>query len=444
MKKKSLRASLTIALVAAAVPAHAAKLPAVMTDNGNQVPACATPGRLMAYLNQRNSRLDPRFDGVATEYMRHGEAMGIRWDQAFFQMLLETGNLKFSGDVRANQNNFAGLGATGGGAHGESFSDISTGVKAHLQHLLLYAGKHVDDPVAERTRKVQEWQVLDDWQNSISGPMTFDRLAEKWAPGSRKYSYYIKEISADFYDGYCNGPDPRPDLVQEARQGRQGAPTQQVAAVTQSVPEQKPQAQADTAPASPGKGAEIASRAIEQERQENPPMTGLGAGSLSKVAEAAKAAAASSVEKTETTPAVTLLNPTKTAQETAPAETAAVDTAAAAGPSKTHSVKAEEMAAKFQVAAAGGTATQLKIPDAKPSADSCKVWTASYGGQRGIIIKAASGDKTNYTVLDVHENTMKREVDAYIAAYAKGGEQIAEFATPAAALDKAFELCPEG
>ena len=44
-------------------------------------------------------------------------------------MMLETGALRFTGDVRPRQNNFAGLGASGGGAHGESFADVSTGVR---------------------------------------------------------------------------------------------------------------------------------------------------------------------------------------------------------------------------------------------------------------------------------------------------------------------------
>ena len=63
---------------------------------------------------------------------------------AFFQMLYETGNLGFGGDVRPAQNNFAGLGATGRGERGESFPTISAGVKAHLQHLLMYAGDVIE------------------------------------------------------------------------------------------------------------------------------------------------------------------------------------------------------------------------------------------------------------------------------------------------------------
>ncbi len=51
----------------------------------------------------------------------------------------------------------------------------------------------------------------------------------------------------------------------------------------------------------------------------------------------------------------------------------------------------------------------------------------------------------NYTVLHVNEGSEKREAEAYIAAYAKGGETVAtEFKNQDQALDKAFELCPEG
>ena len=74
----------------------------------------------------------------------------------------------------------------------------------------------------------------------------------------------------------------------------------------------------------------------------------------------------------------------------------------------------------------------------------CRVFTASYGGDKAIIIKAVADAMTNYTVLDVNDGAEKREADAYIGAYAKGGESVGEFATQDKALEKAFELCPEG
>ncbi len=80
----------------------------------------------------------------------------------------------------------------------------------------------------------------------------------------------------------------------------------------------------------------------------------------------------------------------------------------------------------------------------RPRSSKCRVWTASYGGSRAILIKANNDTLVNYTVLDVNEGTEKREADAYIAAYAKGGKPVGEFQNQTQALDKAFELCPEG
>jgi hypothetical protein len=511
------RASTTIALAAAlAFPAFAADLPEVKISASNQVPACATPGRLMAYLHSRNAKVNTRFEAVATEYMRHGEELGIRWDMAFFQMVLETGALSYTGDVRADQNNFAGLGASGGGAHGERFADISSGVKAHLQHLLMYAGEHIDNPVAERTRNVQDWGVLTDWQRTIKGPMTYAILARQWAPGSRGYSRDIAGIADAFYDGYCNKPDPNPEMLAQVNKGR--ADATQVAAV---VPDPslkanvkapakvaakvdapaKPDAKSDvkaeakadaatkskaktevaaktkksTAPAAtspayteaaasirnaaeasakdpaikdPGatdpaiaepaataaaqSGAEIARRNIEEERKQDQPRTGLGAAGMFGTGVASANAAASN-PPSETAPAakpaMTILNAAQPDQST---------TAEQAAPKKE-----TDKGAAIQTAAITGAATQLKVPSAK-DAGKCKVWTASYGGQRAILIKAATKDAVNYTVLDVNDMTEQREVDAYISAYAKGGESIGTFTNQTKALDKAFELCPEG
>ncbi len=119
--------SAVLILLSFSAQASAADLPPVKITDENKVPACVTPGRLLAYLKNRNDKLDPKFEAMPTEYMRHGEALGLRWDYAFFQAMLETGYLKFTGDVKPDQNNFAGLGATGRGVRGESFKDVSSG-----------------------------------------------------------------------------------------------------------------------------------------------------------------------------------------------------------------------------------------------------------------------------------------------------------------------------
>lgn len=338
--------------------AASANLPGIKVSARNTVPACATPGRLMSFLNSRNPGLNPRYDQIAVHYMRHGEALGIRWDIAFFQMLVETANLRYTGDVDASQNNFAGLGATGRGVKGERFRNVDQGVRAHLEHVLMYAGETIDNPVAERTRKVQEWKVLTSWQRSIRGPMTFSHLTTKWAPGDRGYSNDIKGVADAFYDRFCNGPDPRPELVAMARG----------------------ETQTSARTGHPGSGnADTAQAPVATLEPDNAALTQQSAGSASPRAE-------------------------KTAMVVGEMKKAA----APAAPGK------------------------------------CRVWTASYGGAKAIIIRAVSNDVTNYTVLDVNAGKEKREAEAYIAAYAKGGETLEEFSSSSAALDKAFELCPEG
>ena len=91
-----------------------------------------------------------------------------------------------------------------------------------------------------------------------------------------------------------------------------------------------------------------------------------------------------------------------------------------------------------------GRGQAREIRHEEPPARKCRVWTASYGGNKAIIIKAMAEKTVNYTVLDVNEGTEKREADAYISAYAKGGEAVGEFQSQSQALEKAFELCPEG
>lgn len=74
-------------------------------------------------------------------YWEECDAEGIDPAVAFCQAMKETNFLKFTGDVKITQFNFAGLGATGNGVSGLSFSDIRTGVRAQVQHLKAYATK---------------------------------------------------------------------------------------------------------------------------------------------------------------------------------------------------------------------------------------------------------------------------------------------------------------
>lgn len=420
--RSALALATAVSVTALSAQAFAAELPQVKVSEDNKIPACATPGRLTAFLESRNAKLDEKFATIAADYMRVGEELGIRWDVAFFQMLLETGNLTFTGDVSPSQNNFAGLGATGKREPGESFPDVATGVKAHLQHLLMYAGETVDNPVAERTRKVQEWGVLTSWQKSLKGPATYDQLARKWAPGSRNYSRDIANVSDAFYSGPCKSDDPKPEMMALVHPDKE----QPVKAA-----DAKP-VESDAAPAKIS-GADLARKANEEARASGSFVrSGLGASSLiGEAGNAAKEAAPAATAKAQ--PAVTIINAPKqpdaeVAQDTAPAVATTGDKA-----------KVETVAL-----GAGTKPVATPPPAAKEAVAKCKVWTASYGGTHSVIIKANADAQVNYTVLDVNEGSEKREADAYIAAYAKGGQTVGEYSSQTQALDKAFELCPEG
>ncbi|QFT88404.1 Sporulation-specific N-acetylmuramoyl-L-alanine amidase [Bacillus sp. THAF10] len=74
-------------------------------------------------------------------YIALGKTYGIRGDVAYAQAIHETNYFRFTGAVKANQNNFAGIGATGGDVRGAVFATPEEGVLAHIQHLYAYANK---------------------------------------------------------------------------------------------------------------------------------------------------------------------------------------------------------------------------------------------------------------------------------------------------------------
>lgn len=203
-----LAAGLLAAVSVSAPPPALAAPPAIRTSAGNPVPACVTPERLMVFLTDRNTDLDPRFNDIAHWYKHHGERLQVRWDYAFFQMLIETNYLTYRrgngkrGDVHPRQNNFAGIGATGGGVPGDSFPDVATGVRAQLEHLVVYSGEQVPEPTAPRTRFAQG-DILS-WTAPLSRkrPVTFLDLAGKWAVDKR-YARSIELIAERFRDAHC-------------------------------------------------------------------------------------------------------------------------------------------------------------------------------------------------------------------------------------------------
>jgi hypothetical protein len=202
--------------------AAAGGLPAIIASADNAVPDCVKPADLMQFVADRNAthnpprRFDPRFADLASLYQQVGacvarapeKCVGVRWDYAFFQMLIETNYLTFRrpdgvpGGVPASDNNFAGVGATVVGKPGEHFKDVPTGVLAHLQHVLMYSTTRVPEPVAKRTRQVQDdvQQIM----RRLHRLVTFADLARQWT-GTNKNTYgrEMQRMAEIYASRYC-------------------------------------------------------------------------------------------------------------------------------------------------------------------------------------------------------------------------------------------------
>lgn len=142
------------------------------------------------WLNNQKLELN-EIEAIANFYIKEAALEGVNHDIAFIQMVLETGYLQFKGDVKKNQNNFCGLGAIGNGAAGSSFSSMEMGVRAHIQHLKVYASTEElkNEKVSVRTGNVKRG----------SAKNIYD-LAGKWATDPL-YGKKLEFLLARIYEG---------------------------------------------------------------------------------------------------------------------------------------------------------------------------------------------------------------------------------------------------
>jgi flagellum-specific peptidoglycan hydrolase FlgJ len=134
-------ASLAAILVGPAAPADAQTGTAVMR------PTQVSPAQMAAWFRSSSARVSGYRASVSVEtlaryYAEEGRDEGVAGDLAFVQAVLETGSFSWPGhgQVRAAQNNFAGIGACDGGTCTvASFRSARIGVRAQIQHLRAYA-----------------------------------------------------------------------------------------------------------------------------------------------------------------------------------------------------------------------------------------------------------------------------------------------------------------
>jgi hypothetical protein len=95
--------------------------------------------QMIMFLKANNENALAQFPDLPKLYREEATIEGVNYDIAFCQMCVETGFLRFGGDIRPSQNNFAALGSIGGASESATFPSARIGVRAHIQHLKAYA-----------------------------------------------------------------------------------------------------------------------------------------------------------------------------------------------------------------------------------------------------------------------------------------------------------------
>jgi N-acetylmuramoyl-L-alanine amidase len=162
-------------------------------------PATRSVEKLNAFLRSKKC---PEY---AEFFKAEGEKLGIKWDVVIFQACLETGFWRFGGDVKPEQNNFFGIGATGGGVPGDTFPTPQIGIAAQMQNMALRAGVKVPlaDVIANHCRR--NYGII-----SRRNTPRWEQLAGTYA-SDVKYWEKIKAIAAEFDKFAVERPEPKAD-----------------------------------------------------------------------------------------------------------------------------------------------------------------------------------------------------------------------------------------
>ena len=373
-------------IFAAGNGARAASPPPIRTldpSAANQIPACVTPERLMMFLASRNPNLDPRYRDIARLYKQHGEAWRVRWDYAFFQMVVETNALMFrrgdgkSGDVNPKQYNFAGLGTTGGGVPGDAYRDASSGVLAQIQHLVVYSGERIERPIGSRTQVAQDDILSASASVSRRRPVTFQDLSGRWA-ADRAYGRTIEGVAERYRQMFCGSRE----TVAEA--------------------------EAKFAPPPPALVAPQPRLALRSTQAEFGDASALG-GPLPT----------GGVARTEASH-----GPANRGDDL-PVRTATVRAAAIGG----------------RHAATITPPRPTLMADMGSARGGCRVQSASFGGRKTMLIRAVVDGRSQFTALQVLDGFETSMIDSFARAHAPGATVIGAFGSSETALDTAYRMC---
>lgn len=420
----------------------------------------------MTFLVTRNPNLNPRFRDIARWYRYWGDAWAVRWDYAFFQMLLETNYLTYrrpdgrAGDVRESQNNFAGIGATGNGVPGNRFSDMPTGVHAQIQHLVAYSGQRIAQPIAQRTEFAQDHIITQ--SQRLQRPITFGDLAKRWAV-DRHYARSIDAVATQFADIYCANPNtaahPSVPVPQPARprnreafpppSGLGGPKPQRLAGPkveeTEELPwlKKPPLKELSVQPRAPAKLAQR-QRAAQSSEPSSPVRTIWSREQISPQGDNKPTPPSTTVTAPETTSATGSVN--APAENTKTPKSPESDVPVTANTQEAGSLPTFRIApgaAMPEPSRLGGpipqtfelekSASQMQPP--------CRIITASYGGHKTLLLKTTLDGELRLTALTVLDGFEKSMFETYARAAAPDAQLIGEYETQDAALTDARTNC---
>ncbi len=177
-------------------PSHGSPM-IVLREDYSDVPIfgepVATQAQMVNFIKTRNPapKLNCTVEQLVHLYYVEAGREGIRPDIALCQAIKETGTWAYGGDVVPEQNNFCGLGTTGGGVKGGFFATPQLGARAHIQHLLSYASK--------RPPKVEivdpRYDLIKNFRPQIFGKLTkWTDLNGVWAVPGHHYGEDILNL----------------------------------------------------------------------------------------------------------------------------------------------------------------------------------------------------------------------------------------------------------
>lgn len=161
-------------------------------------------------MNSLIKAINPSAPELADLYLEIGEKYGVRGDVALAQAVHETNYFRFTGTVKPDQNNYAGIGTTDPNTPGASFATPREGVTAHIQHLFAYAS----------TDRLPPGEKLVDPRFNLvtrgSAP-TWTSLNGKWAVPGTTYGQLILSIYENMINVELEQINTFIDLLEKTR-----------------------------------------------------------------------------------------------------------------------------------------------------------------------------------------------------------------------------------